>query len=71
MTFLFYECSSLKSLPDISKWNTEYVNNLSYLFYKCSSLESMPDISEWNIEYVNNITSQYEDRITRLENKLK
>ena len=45
---MFYDCSSLKSLPDISKWdisNTEYLNNI---FGKCSNLNSFPDISKWN-----------------------
>jgi len=25
MSYMFYECSSLSSLPDISKWNTDNV----------------------------------------------
>ena len=37
---MLFECSSLKSLPDISKWNTNNVNNMSFLFYECSSLKS-------------------------------
>ena len=37
--YIFYNCESLKYLPDISKWNTEYVNDMSYIFYGCSSLE--------------------------------
>ena len=52
MSGLFYECSSLKSLPDISKWNTNNVNNMSYLFYECKSLEYLDDISKWNISNV-------------------
>ena len=46
MYLLFGECSSLKSLPDISKWNTNKVTDMSSLFYYCSSLESLPDISK-------------------------
>ena len=38
MSYLFYECSSLKSLPDISKWNVNNVTNMSALFKGCSSL---------------------------------
>ena len=34
MSCLFSKCTYLKSLPDISKWNTENINNMSYLFYK-------------------------------------
>ena len=31
MSCIFYECSSLLSIPDISKWNTNNVINMSYL----------------------------------------
>ena len=48
ISFLFYGCSSLKSKPDISKWNTNIINDISFLFYGCSSLKSIPDISKWN-----------------------
>ena len=50
---MFYGCSSLSSLPDISKWNTNNVTNIKGMFYGCSSLSSLPDISKWN---TNNIT---------------
>ena len=49
---IFYRCSSLISLPDISKWNTNNVSDISYMFYECSSLLSLPDISKWNIDNV-------------------
>ena len=29
---MFYKCSSLKSLPDISKWNTDNITNINGLF---------------------------------------
>jgi len=46
MSYMFYECNALSSLPDISKWNTSKVTNISYMFYGCNSLSSLPDISE-------------------------
>ena len=45
MSKIFYNCSSLKYLPDISKWDTNNVINMNGLFYICSSLEKLPDIS--------------------------
>ena len=51
--YMFYNCASLPSLPDISKWNTNKVINMSYMFYNCSSLLLLPDISKWN---TNNVT---------------
>ena len=55
MSAMFWECYSLKSLPDISEWNTSNVKYMSRLFYKCKSLKSLPDISKWNtsnVEYM-------------------
>ena len=48
MSYIFSECSSLLSLPDISNWNTFNVNDMRYMFSECSSLSSLPDISKWN-----------------------
>ena len=33
MSDMFYKCSSLSSLPDISKWNTNKVTDMSCIFY--------------------------------------
>ena len=38
LKYLFYKCSSLSSLPDISKWNTNNVTDMSSMFYDCYSL---------------------------------
>ena len=51
---IFEECESLKTLPDISKWNTNNVTTLDGVFNCCKSLISLPDISKWN---TNNVTS--------------
>ena len=56
MSWIFCRCSSLSSLPDISKWNTSNVTNMSGMFLGCSSLSSLPDISKWN---TSNVTSMY------------
>jgi len=38
--FLFDGCTSLISLPDISKLNTDNIFDMSYIFQRCESLES-------------------------------
>ena len=53
---MFGWCKSLKSLPDISKWDTKNVTSMDYLFLACSSLKSLPDISKWDIRNVNNMS---------------
>ena len=54
-SYMFYHCSSLLSLPDISKWDTSNVSNMDSLFFDCKSLEALPDISNWNISNVESI----------------
>ena len=48
MSFIFYGCSSLEYLPDISKWKLDNVNNIASLFSKCTILKNLSDISLWN-----------------------
>ena len=56
MSYMFYECKSLNSLPDISNWNTSNVSNMSLMFCDCSSLNSLPDISNWNTSNVTDMS---------------
>jgi len=52
MSLLFAGYSSLKKLPDISKWDLSKVKNIMGLFFGCSSLKELPDISKWNLSNV-------------------
>jgi len=52
---MFTGCSSLISLPDLSKWNTNNVTKMIYMFRGCSSLISLPDLSKWNTNKVKNM----------------
>ena len=47
MSYMFYDCSSLISLPDISNWNTNNVTNMSWMFNNCSSLIYLPDMNNF------------------------
>ena len=53
---MFYGCSSLSSLPDISKWNTNNVTDMSWMFLGCPSLSSLPDISKWTTKNVKDMS---------------
>ena len=50
---MFKGCSSLISLSDISKWNTENITDIDWLFIGCSSLISLPDVSKFNFKKLN------------------
>ena len=56
---IFENCSSLISLPDISKWNTSEVTDMSKMFYNCKSLTVLPDISKWNTKNVTNLKKMF------------
>ena len=49
---LFFNCQSLTSLPNISKWNIKNIKDMSYLFGGCESSISIPDMSKWDIRNV-------------------
>ena len=59
MSYMFHKCKSLKSLPDIFKWNTENITNMSYLFSECN-LKKLPDISRWNTSNVINMCAMFQ-----------
>jgi surface protein len=46
MSGMFSGCGSLESLPDISKWNTSKVTDMSDMFEDCNSLISLPNMSK-------------------------
>jgi len=47
MIGLFEKCSSLISLPDLSKWNLQKVTSMKDMFSECTSLISLFDLSKW------------------------
>ena len=61
MSYMFSNCTSLISLPDISELNTYYVTDMSYMFRNCSSLSSLSDISKWNTDNVTNMSGMFCD----------
>ena len=56
---MFQACSSLKILPDISKWNINKVRDMSSMFEGCISLTSIPDISSWFINKNKDISDMF------------
>ncbi len=46
MSYMFSDCSSLQSLPDISKWNISNVTDMYDMFDGCKLLKALPDFSK-------------------------
>ena len=49
---MFDQCNCLKSLPNISKWDTSNVVKMSGVFQGCTSLIYIDDISKWKTNKV-------------------
>ena len=64
MSDMFYNCTSLNTLPDISEWDTKNVNNMSYMFSGCRELISLLDISKWNTENVTTMSYMFSNCIS-------
>ena len=56
---MFYGCSSLVTLPDLSQWDTNKLTDISYMFIGCSSLKSIPDISNWKLNKVTDMSNMF------------
>ena len=67
MSYMFNNCYSLKSIPNISNLNTEKVKDISYMFCRCSSLISLPDISKWNTKSIINMSNTFYGCISLFE----
>ena len=59
MSNMFYYCTSLISLPDISEWDMINVTNMYSMFYNCCSLKLLPNISKWNTRNVTNMNYMF------------
>ena len=59
MSYMFYNCESLSSLPNISKWKTQNVTDMKFMFYNCTSLSTLSDISKWNTLNVINMSEMF------------
>ncbi len=57
MNSMFFGCSSLESLPNLTNWNINKVENMNYMFAGCKSLKSFPDLTNW----VNNNNIKQDD----------
>ena len=61
---MFYNCTSLYSIPDISKWETKNMQNIELMFSNCSSLISLPDLSKWDTNNLKNMKGLLSDCIS-------
>ena len=52
MRALFYNCSSLLSLPDISEWDINKVIDIGFMFTSCTLIKFLPNLSKWKTKNI-------------------
>ena len=57
MSYMFYECKSLKEL-NLSNFNTNNIINMEYMFCGCSSLQEL-NLSNFNTSNVYNMNRMF------------
>ena len=50
---IFFDCFSLKTLPDISELAVGNVKKINTIFCHCSLLSYLPDITKWSLKEIN------------------
>ena len=55
----FFPSPSFSKLPDISKWKTNKVKNMSFMFENLKNIKYLPDISGWDTSNVENMKSMF------------
>ena len=59
LSYMFSECTSLKSISNLYNLNTNNVTNISNMFYGCSSLFSLSDISNWKTNKITDMSHMF------------
>ena len=59
MNSMFYNCSKLTSVGDLSGWNTPKVTTIYGMFSSCSALTSVGDLSGWNTSKVTDMSYMF------------
>ena len=58
MSYMFQNCWTLTSFPNISNWKINNVEDMSYMFHNCWSLTSFPKLN-WDISNVQNMSFMF------------
>lgn len=59
MRGMFYGCSALADVGDLSGWQTGSCEDMSYLFQACSALKSTGSLDGWDVSRVQDFTGTF------------
>ena len=69
MSWMFYNCSSLKEL-NLNNFNTSNVTNMSWMFYDCRSLTEL-NLNNFNTNNVTDMSYMFWGCSNELKKKIK
>ena len=61
LSYMFNQCSSLISLPDLYNLKLNNLTNISNMFSGCTSLKSLSDISKWDTKNISNMSNLFNE----------
>ncbi len=59
MSYMFYACTELKSIVEITDYTKDHINNMSSMFYGCTFLEDLSNLGKLNTKNVQDISSLF------------
>ena len=59
LSYMFYDCKSLKNIEELKYLNIFYCTNFSYMFSGCSSLSNIKSLEKWNVSNGNDFSFMF------------
>ena len=59
LSYMFFKCTNLLSLSDVSKWNTNNVTTMKGMFQFCTSLIYAPGVAKLNTDNVTDLSYMF------------
>ena len=59
LSYMFYNCESLINIKELSKLNTNEVNDFSYLFSGCKKLSNIESLQKWDVSKGTNFSHTF------------
>jgi len=60
LQYMFYGCTSLKSIEGLKNFYTKNIKNFSFMFWGCKSLSDISALENWDVSNGNNFRGMFE-----------
>ena len=59
LSYMFYNCSTLKSVKELKYLDTRDIVNTSYMFFKCSLLKNISALKNWDMSNCHDLSNMF------------